>query len=549
MWGAALLVTAACVAALLRLLDGAVAAAALSAVALAAALPLLLLPRDPSERACALAAGAAAGWVVGVALALPAPAGWFFPDVAWHTAKAAVAAAGHPFDDPILRGPTLYPFLFGAVVGAPVALGLSASTAMWLASPVSLAGAFWAHRQLAGTTLGPLATAWSALALPAFLYFPTRSYALLPTPFNFSLFFVFAGLALAVRALEQDDRRRLALAGLTLGTAGLLWYAHLPWIAAWAAWLALRRRAAPLLVGAAPCALLLLLHLAVLASAGLLGDSGVTTAPVEGGWLRWLGVVGRNSLTLSGGRSLADVPFWMGPLLLGLLAVSWLRRPPGRPWMQPALAVACIALGVVAVLLGQRLTYGEFFLWRYTFVLYALLLVTAAGARPLALAGRRLPAAAVAALAAALFAPGWLVARYESSVADEARFDATVAEVQRFLQESTRFDEPVFAPFSVWEGAIGCCAPRPNLVDRQGGLYKYASAALVGERWHDYRELRRTGNAEAIAERLRPYGFRFAVLRSSAQAPGFAALAAGFEVVLRNDEYVVVDLRRPVEAP
>ena len=173
---------------------------------------------------------------------------------------------------------------------------------------------------------------------------------------------------------------------------------------------------------ASPCALLLLAHLAVLAGEGLLGGNAVTVPAAVGGWPLWLSTVGRNALTLSGGASLAEVPFWMGPLLLALLAVAWLRRPAGRRWVAWPLAPACVCLLGFAVLLGQRLTYGEFFLWRYTFVLYALLLVTAAGARPWSVGGRSVSALAVAALAAAVFAPGWLGSRYQASLAVGWRF-------------------------------------------------------------------------------------------------------------------------------
>lgn len=545
-WLAGLLLASAAAVALLRGLEPGTARTGLSLLALLAfAAPLLLL-RAPSASASALAAGAVAGWVVGVAVALPVPAGWFFPDVAWHTAKAAVAAAGHPLDDPILRAPTLYPFLFALFVGAPVALGLSPAAAMWAAAPISLTGTFFAYHRLARTQLEPRAAAWAAVALPLFLYSPARGYALLASPFGLSLGFVFGGLALGLGGLERGNGRRLAAAGLLLGTAGLIWYAHLPWLLLWVLWLAWRqpRRLAPLALGAAPCALLFLLHLGVLAGRGLLGDDAVTSPANQGGWPHWLGLVGRSALSLSSG-SLAETPFWIGPLLLVLMGVAWRRRPARGRLLQPALAAACVALAGVAVVLGARLTYGEFFLWRYGFVLYAVLLLAAAAARPFQLAGRGVPALLAAALAAAVCVPGWLASRYENARADQQRYEATVRDVDRFLAEHTDFDEPVFAPFGVWEGAIGCCLPRPNLVDRQGGLYKYASAKLVAQRWSTYHELRRSRDAEQAAALLRPYGFRYAVLRTRSEAPGFAALSRGFEVVLRNEQYVVVDLSRP----
>jgi len=555
-WGAGLALTASCVAVLLRVEPGGSRWLLSGLALLAFALPLLGT-RDPTPRACAAAAGAVAGWVVGIALALPVPAGWFFPDIAWHTAKAAVAASGHPLHDPILRTPTLYPFLFAAAVGAPVSLGVSAATAMWAAAPLSLAGAFAAYYALARSVLSPGSAAWASAALPAFFFNPSRGYALLPTPFGLSLSCVFLGLALTLRARSAGDRRLLG-AGLALGAAGLLWYAHLPWIVLFTLWLVWRepRRLRLLALGALPCALALAFHLAVLAQGGLLSGSAVTAGGVEGGWLRWLGVVGRNALTLSGSAPLARVPAWIGPLLLALLAVAWWRpaRPSGEGEgaagpthgrVDPALWAACACLALLPLLAGHRLTYGEFFLWRYTFVLYALLLVIAASALPFPVGGRRVPVLALAALAAAVWAPGWLLGRHAATVADAARFEAETRPVVRFLEAHTTFDEPVFAPFDVWEETIGCCAPRPNLVDRGGGSYKYASAAAVGTRWQDYRSLRGETDPKRAAALLRAYGVRFAVLRRGSKGRGFATLEKSFETAVETEAYVIVDLGRP----
>jgi hypothetical protein len=53
-------------------------------------------------------------------------------------------------------------------------------------------------------------------------------------------------------------------------------------------------------------------------------------------------------------------------------------------------------------------------------------------------------------------------------------------------------------------------------------------------------------DAAAIAERLRPYGFRYALIAErDLSQPGFAALARGFEPVLSSGGAVVVDLTRP----
>jgi hypothetical protein len=305
----------------------------------------------------------------------------------------------------------------------------------------------------------------------------------------------------------------------------------------------------PLLLGALPCGLVLLFHLAALAREGLLGASGIRGPAVHGGWPDWLALAGKNFLTLSGHLALSEVPCWIGPLLFALLAVSWLRRDRARPWIGPALAAACVALLGFALVGGRRLTYGEAFLWRYTFVLYALLLLPAAAARPWRLAGREVPALAAAALAAALAVPGWLVARYQASLVDLRHYEETVRPVQEFLETHTGFDEPVFAPVSIWEEAIACCAPRPNLVDRYGGQYKYAPASVSGPRWHAYSEVRRSRDPAEIAELLAPWGFRYAVVSTHPRAPGFETLADGFEVVLRTPAYLVVDLRRPAQAP
>jgi hypothetical protein len=58
--------------------------------------------------------GSGAGALAGVLLAQPTPTNWLMSDVAWHVAKLALAADGAPLEDPILRVPTIYPFLFHA---------------------------------------------------------------------------------------------------------------------------------------------------------------------------------------------------------------------------------------------------------------------------------------------------------------------------------------------------------------------------------------------------------------------------------------------------
>jgi hypothetical protein len=527
-------------------------------IGLAAVVVLLLGARAPGARRCAAAAGAAAGVLVGVALAQRTPTAWFMKDVAWHCAKVAVAARGSPLDDPILRTPTIYPFLFSALVGAPVALGLPVRAAMWAVTPLSLAAGLAAYHRLARAFLRPAPAAWTAAAFPLVVYVPLSGYWLLPNPFNLSVAFVFGGLALLARGTPAgpatpatpaiDGGRRLAAAGACLGTAGLLWYAHLLWIVPGTLIWALGRWRAFLRValGALAPALVLALHAGLLWRAGHLGAAGITGRDPPGSVLERLLALGRNLMSLSGGYALSEVATgWIGPLVGLLLALALVRREraDGPPRVLASFAPAFLPALLWA---GMKLTFWQEFSWRYAFLLYALALVAVGAARPWRIAGRELGPIAIAGVAGILCGPLWMRLLVEASLSWNERYEREVRPVAAFLERHTSFDEPVFASTETWEAWIAISAPRPTLVDRLGGVFKYAPAKVAGPRWRLLQEIQGMQDAAEIAARLAPYGFRYALIADGDRAqPGFAALAEGFETALESGRAVLVDLTRP----
>lgn len=524
---------------------------ALQVLSLATVGALLLAARDPGARRCALAAGVGAGVLVGTALAQRAPTAWFMRDVAWHTAKVALTAAGHPIEDPILRVPTIYPPAFSALVGAPVALGVPLRAAMWSATAVSLAGTLAAFWFLARSFLTPRAAAWAALALPFVFYAPLNGYWLLPNPFNASLPFVFCGLGLLARGASGRPDVRTVAAGALLGLAGLLWYGHLLWVVPLALSLVLSRRAAfaRVAAGAAPFALLFVVHLTVVARAGHLASAGVRAAEAAPVGERLLALA-RNLLTLTGGTALHEGPWWVGTLLLAAVVVALARRPPVSSPSPGARVRALVPLAVLllacALYAGLRMTYWDPFAWRYTFLAYALLVVAVGAARPWTVAGRALGPVVALGLAGVVSAPYLLrnVVAYSRVVAGQ--YEREVLPLARALDERTGPDEPVLASTETWERALACAAPRPTLVDRNGGTYKYAPASVAGPRWEAAQRLAATAGRDALLELLAPYGFRYAVVsRRDRSQPGYETLATGFEVVHAGGPYVLVDLTRP----
>ncbi|MBI5365186.1 MAG: hypothetical protein HZA53_18555 [Planctomycetes bacterium] len=511
----------------------------------AAVVLFALVRREPSARWCAWSAGAGAGVLVGVLLAQPTPTCWLMSDIAWHSAKIERVAEGAWLEDPILRVPTIYPFAFHLVLAAPVAAGVAVRTVLWAASPIVLALELWSFFWLLRAFVDVRKAAWGALALPFFFYAQRDGFAYLPNPFNASLVLVFLGLGALLRA-RADAHARLALGGgFALGCAGLCWYGHLPWITlavlAWA--VRARKQALWTVVGALPCALFLVLHLARLA--GGEHASAIVAATAEEGWTARLAGMGRNLLTLSGGAELADAPWWLGLALLFLVAAA-LRRADEREGQAPALVP--YALGAVALAMlgaGLAMTFWRPFSWRYGFLLYALALAWSARARPFRTGALALPLLAACALAAPWFAGrSALLCLYRSHRFEEL-VDHGGAEVGRFLAEHTRRDEPGFAAPDTWDRAIGPIEPRPNLVARNGGIYNFAPQGFVAPRWKAYEALLAATTPDAALAALAPYGFGLAVLARDEleKAPGLHALATGFEVRLETERYLVVDLR------
>ena len=510
---------------------------------------LLLVPREPGPVRCAAAAGAGAGVLVGIALAQHTPTSWFMSDVAWHTAKVTLTAAGRPLEDPILRAPTIYPFLFHLAAALPVVLGCSVRAVMWAVTPIALSACAWAYWTLARAFLTPLNAAWTAIALPLVFYAPTSGFAFLPNPFNASLAFVFAGLGLLARGVQTLDRRALTGAGLALGIAGLLWYGHLPWLVASTIMLSVRRPRAwlPIAIGATPAVVFLALHCAWLAHSGSLGPTAVVQSAASETTSDRLLAMGRNLMSLSGGARLSKAPGWIGASLIALLAVAFVRRQSRSRASGTILWSTIAAVAVVLIWAGLEITYWQPFSWRYAFLLDALLLIVIGAARPLRMAGRDAPPVMLASLVALWWGPVCALPHLQSSLNMEQIYESSGVEIVHFLETHTSADQPVFASVDTWDRAIGCCVPRPNLVARNGGNYNFAPAAVVDARWKDYVAICALDDPRAIESLLHPYGFRYAVLRpqDAFDAPGFRALAEGFEVVLANDDFTIVDLSRP----
>jgi hypothetical protein len=508
---------------------------------------LLLAHRAPGVARCAAAAGAAAGVLVGVTLAQRAPTAWFMQDVAWHTAKVALTASGRPFDDPILHIPTIYPFAFSVLVGVPVALGVSLKTALWATTALSLTGTLAGYWFLARAFLKPYAAAWTAVALPLVFYAPMNGYWLLPNPFNASMPFVFVGLGLLALGTPGACKRKLPLAGAMLGLAGLLWYGHLLWIVPFACVWGWGRRVpfVRLVTGAAFPALVLVFHLGWVWRAGNLGNVGVTSSDAIDLAQR-LPAMGRNLLTLTGDAALNEASWWIGALMLPAVCVAFLRRPAGGVDTPRVLRALAPFLFLCIVYAGLRLTYWRPFSWRYAFLLYSTLLIVVGGARGWSVAGRRVGPIGVLGLASLVCAP--IMMRYvvEYSRVVDAMYQENVLPIARVIEEHTEPGEPVLASTDTWEKALACAAPRPTLVDRNGGTYKYAPAAIAGPRWRSSERLRGLRDRNEILTLLEPYGFGLAVVSQGDRVhAGFEVLATEFEAVFENGLFVVVDLRQP----
>jgi hypothetical protein len=295
----------------------------------------------------------------------------------------------------------------------------------------------------------------------------------------------------------------------------------------------------------------LVAHLASLPPAGDAATSAILR-PTEGDELaaRFVGLA-RNLMTLSGSAALPEAAWWIGPTLLAG-AVAALARPRndgadgGRRF--PVLLVLALALTAACLLAATwRMTFWRPFSWRYGFLLFALVLAFATTARPFLVAGRRIPFVALPALAAPWMAGAGALACLVRSHAYVELHAAGGAEVGRFLVERTGPDEPVFATPDTWDRVVAPLAPRPNLVARNGGLYNFAPADVVAPRWTAYEQALAAGSAGEAREALRPFGARLAVLAREelARHAGLAALAGGFDVVLENARYVVVDLDAP----
>ena len=515
-------------------------------LALGASVALLGLLRGAvGERRAAWVAGAAAGVLVGVLLAQPTPTCWLMSDIAWHSAKLERVAEGAWLEDPILRAPTIYPFAFHLALSTPVALGVEARTVLWATSPLLLAlelwGCFWCARALVDARRA----AWAALALPCFFYAQRDGFAYLPNPFNASLALVFLGLGALLRA-GRSERRSLALAGgFALGCAGLCWYGHVPWITLAVLAFGLRERKVALwaVAGALPCALFLGGHLAALP--GGEQASAIVASTAEEGWSARLWGMGRNLLTLSGGAELSDAPWWLGLLLLALVAAAFARREAPAAPSASLIPIAIVSVSFAMIAAGLAMTFWRPFSWRYGFLLYALVLLWSARAAPYRFGVALVPLLAVPASLAPWFAGrSALLCLYRSHRYEELVRGGGAA-VGAHLAAHTRRDEPVFASPDTWDRAIGPIEPRPNLVARNGGIYNFAPEALVAPRWSAYQALLAASTPEDALAALAPYGFGLAVLAHDelAKAPGLDVLATHFKPVLETERYRIVDLR------
>lgn len=511
--------------------------------------PLMLLLRvEPSAERCAFAAGAGAGVLCGAIAAFPTPTAWFMSDVAWHVAKVARVALGHPLDDPILNVPTIYPFTFHAALAVPVALGAPVVLVMKICSVLVVAFLLGSFHALASAVAGVRRAAWAALALPLFFYASTAGYAFLPTAFNASLGFVFLGLLGLVAGTRSGSRRACALGGSALGVAGLCWYGHVPWIAlAVLGWGFTRRRLlAAAIVGAAPTMLVLLVHVAYVRAIGNGDSAAIVAGETAASLAERLGGMGRNLLTLSGGFALDGAAVWVGPALLVLLLAGGLRGRDSDRSAEAPLRWSIASSAVLLVAAGLFMTFWSPFSSRYGFVLYATVLVCVASGREWTVARRPVGLLVLAACAAPLSAGNAVLLHLQRSRSFADQYARGGSDVARYLAEHTSVAEPVFASTDTWDRAIGCSLPRANLVARRAGIYNFAPADVVAPRWKDYVELLELSDPAAVRARLAPYGFHRAVVaRAEAHVPGLGALARGFTPVLETELYVIVDLDQP----
>ena len=517
------------------------------ALGLVAVLPgvALLVQRPHGDRtALAVVAGLGVGVGVGLAASLASPAYWFSPDTAWHTAKVAAVAAGSPLLDPIYQWPSMYPFAWHLLPAALVEWGLPLRAVMTALPALSLAATGAAFWLLARSCMEDRAAAAVSLALPLTFHAPLRGYILLPEPFNGSLPLVFVALALLVRGRARHSHLQIGIAGLLLGAAGLFWYGHLPWIALFVAAVAVYDRGAlrPLVLGGLSAALVLLWHLASLPEGALGGGGGVlgAVAGVQIGE-RSLGIL-TNLFTLSGSADVSAAPWWIGALLAAVFvstAVGW----NGVPRSHFLLVALVSSLALVLVSAGLLMRYWEPFSWRYAMLLWSLLLLLGAWRADLQLGSWRLPVAAPVALLALPYLCWTLLPVVRSSMDLSQQYDRTGADLVAFLDGHSAPLDPVFASIATWEHGIGCCTPRPNLSDRDGGTYKYAPAAIAGPRFETYLEVAALEDPHKVNELLAPYGFRLAVIhRKDLARPGYLALTRGFPVLFKNADFVVVEL-------
>ncbi len=546
---AALAGSAALVALGLRLAGGwesspAAVAAVVSLPALAGILALLVAGRDAGPLRAAAAAGLGGGVLVGIAGTLATPAYWFSPDVAWHTAKVALAADGHPWQDPILRVRSFYPFTFHWLLAWPVRLGLPLRAVMTGTSAVALVGVLASFWWCVRGRVGPVPAAWATLALPLAFPAPLRGYMLLPSPANLSWAPLLVGTGLALRAGTTKPGCGAVAAGALLGLAGLLWYGHLPLLGLLVVLLAVSSRplALRLVAGASLPAAIFALHVLSLSPGEV---SGFVAPSLEGPLAERLAAMSRNALSLSGADPWGHAPWWIG--LLAGAALAWSLRYPGDArgdrTMLPRMALAA---GASLAAAGLLMRYWEPFSWRYAAVLWIVVLLLAASGRPWRIAGRSVPPTAALALLAVLLVPRWWLPVLQDTVAMDQLHEECGAEVSTFLEQHTAPDEPVFASAATWEHAIGCCTPRPNLVDRDMGTYKYAPPGVAAPRYRDYLAVVAAPTAAEARALLEPYGFRYAVIHVQDQArPGLAALARGYEPRLITRDYLVVDLDAP----
>jgi len=500
---------------------------------------------------CALAAGLGAGIAVGMACSLASPAYWFSPDTAWHTAKLATVAAGAPLHDPIYQVPSLYPFAWHALLGAVMGLGFTTREVMTAVPVVAISASSFMFWCVARHCMEDRSAAWLSLAFPLVFHAPLLGYILLPEPFNSSLALVFAALLSLLWGDASGKRRGVLAAGFLLGLAGLFWYGHLVWVVLFVVLLGFVRRAlvAPLVLGGLPAALVLLCHLLSLPEGAVLGGGVLVVSDQWSLGERLLGMA-RNFLSLSGSAELSSAPWWIGASVLVLLG-SKLARWQEIPRSHHLLLALLASLGACLLWAGLALRYWEPFSWRYASLFWAVALLVAAWRGDLQLGSRSLPAVAPLAVLAMVSVSWSLYPVVHSSVLLAEQHQGSGSDLVAFIEEHTQADEPVFASIATWEHALGCCVPRPNLADRDGGTYKYAPAAVAEPRFADYLAVAEASDPHRLLQILSPYGFRHAVLhRMDLKKPGYLVLASSFPVLFKNDRYLVVALDRgPLTPP